>query len=142
METRIPGLRLRRALWSMVVLLVLIGAAVVVRRMVHLVPVLVNGYHPPGVPSNPTLAQFAALDDVFARYPILTLVHIVPALVFLLLAPLQFSAAIRARHLRWHRWSGRVVLICGMVVGVSALVMSFAMRSIGGVNQAAATTLF
>ena len=75
MESRSPGPRVRRALWSMVVLLVLIGAAVVVRRMVHLVPVLVNGYHPPGVPSNPTLAQFAALDDVFARYPILTLVH-------------------------------------------------------------------
>jgi hypothetical protein len=31
---------------------------------------------------------------------------------------------------------------CGAVIGVSALVMSFAMPSIGGVNQAAATTLF
>jgi hypothetical protein len=126
----------------MVVLLVLIGVAVVVRRMVHAVPILVNGYDPPAAPSNPALAQFAALDDIFARYPVLTLVHIGPAVVFLVLAPLQFSATIRARRLRWHRWSGRVLLSCGLVVGVSALVMSFAMPAIGGVNQAAATTLF
>jgi len=142
MESRKAGPRVRGALWSTVVVLVLIGVAVVARRMVQLVPVLLHGYHPPGVPSSPTLAQFAALDDVFARYPVFALVHIAPALVFLLLAPLQFSATIRARHLGWHRGSGRVVLACGMVVGLSALGMSFAMPAIGGVNQAAATTLF
>ena len=32
--------------------------------------------------------------------------------------------------------------MCGMMTGVSALVMSFGMPAIGGVNQAAATTLF
>jgi Predicted membrane protein (DUF2306) len=35
-----------------------------------------------------------------------------------------------------------LLLICGMMTGVSALVMSFGMPAIGGVNQAAATTLF
>jgi uncharacterized membrane protein len=79
---------------------------------------------------------------VFARHPGLTLVHIVPGLLFMVLGPLQFSSSIRARHLRWHRWSGRVFVICGLVIGISALVMSFGMPSIGGVNQAAATTLF
>src|SRR6266852_5942847 len=59
-----------------------------------------------------------------------------------LLGPLQFSSTIRARHLRWHRWSGRVFVTCGMIIGVSALVMSFGMPAIDGVNQAAATTLF
>jgi hypothetical protein len=34
------------------------------------------------------------------------------------------------------------LLLCGLVIGVSALVMSFGMPSIGGVDQAAATTLF
>src|SRR4029434_4542076 len=56
--------------------------------------------------------------------------------------PLQFSSVIRARHLQWHRRSGRLFLICGLVIGLTALVMSFAMPAIGGVNQAAATTLF
>src|SRR5229473_5338695 len=136
------GIRLRRALWSAVIFLALIGSAVAVRRMVHLVPIAVRGHHPPAFTSNPVAARFAALDDLFAHYPILTLVHIVPGLLFMLLGPLQFSSTIRARHLRWHRWSGRVFVTCGMVIGVSALVMSFGMPAIGGVNQAAATTLF
>ena len=60
----------------------------------------------------------------------------------MLLGPLQFSSTIRARHLRWHRWSGRVFIGCGLIIGSSALVMSFTMKSIGGVNQAAATIFF
>jgi uncharacterized membrane protein len=60
----------------------------------------------------------------------------------MLLGPWQFSAAIRARHLRWHRFSGRLFVICGAIIGISALVMSFAMPAIGGVNQAAATAIF
>jgi hypothetical protein len=136
------ALRIQRLLWSAVSLLVLIGIAVVLRRTVNLVPILINGYHPPAAASNPVAAQFAALDDVFARYPVLTLIHIIPGLLFMLLGPLQFSATLRARHLRRHRWSGRVYLVCSLIIGVSALVMSLAMPSIGGVTQAVATTLF
>ena len=105
-------------------------------------PVVVGGYHSPTVTPNPAAAQFAALDDLFAHYPILTLVHIVPGLLFMVLGPLQFSSTIRVRHLRWHCWSGRIFVICGVVIGISALVMSFGMPAIGGFNQAAATTLF
>ena len=137
-----PGKRLRRALWSAVIFLALIGAAVAVRRIAHLVPIVVRGYHPVAVTSNPAAARFAKLDDLFAHYPILTLVHIVPGLLFMMLGPLQFSATLRARHLRWHRWSGRIFVVCGVVIGISALVMSFGMPAIGGLNQAAATTLF
>ncbi len=102
-----PGIRLRRALWSAVIFLVLIGVVVAVRRLAHLVPIVAGGYHPPAVASNPVAARFAALDDLFARYPILTLVHIVPGLLFMMLGPLQFSSTIRARHLRLHRLNGR-----------------------------------
>jgi uncharacterized membrane protein len=136
------GIGRERALWSAVTFLAFIGVAVAVRRMVHLVPIVLHSYHPPAVNSNPRLAQFAALDDLFAHYPFLTLVHIVPGLLFMILGPLQFSRMIRARHLRWHRLSGRVFVISGMVIGISALVMSFGMPAIGGVNQAAATALF
>jgi uncharacterized membrane protein len=137
-----PGLGLRRAMWAAVIFLSVIGIAVAVRRMTHLLPIVAKGYRPPAVPANPRAAQFAALDDLFARYPVLTLVHIVPGLLFMVLGPLQFSATIRARHLRWHRFSGRIFVVCGLVIGVSALVMSLGMPAIGGVNQAAATTLF
>ncbi|HEY6389468.1 MAG TPA: DUF2306 domain-containing protein [Candidatus Acidoferrum sp.] len=137
-----PGIGRQRAVWYGVIFLAVIGVAVAVRRMVYVVPIVLHGYHPPPAPSNPRLAQFAALDDLFARYPILTLVHIVPGLLFMILGPLQFNPTIRARHLRWHRFSGRVFVVSGLVVGISALAMSFGMPAIGGVNQAAATTLF
>jgi uncharacterized membrane protein len=137
-----PGIGRQRALWGAVILLTLIGVAIGVRRTANLLPIVLDGYHPPVVPANPRLAQLAALDDLFARHPILTLVHIVPGMLFMILGPLQFSATIRARHLRWHRLSGRVFVICGLVIGISALVMSLGMPAIGGVNQAAATTLF
>lgn len=110
--------------------------------MVELIPIVVRGYQPPSVASNPVAAQFTALDDLFAHYPILTLVHIVPGFLFMMLGPLQFVPTIRARHLRWHRLSGRVFIVCSVVIGLSALAMSFAMPAIGGFNQAAATTLF
>ena len=137
-----PSIRVQVILWRTTIFLVLIGVFVVVRRTAHLVPILINGYHPPAGTSNPVAAQFLVLDDIFARYPFLTLIHILPALLFLLLGTLQFNQTFRQRHLRWHRWSGRVLLVCGLIVGVSALVMSFGMPAIGGVNQAAATTLF
>ena len=142
MECLKPNIRVHRILWGAVILLALIGLFVVVRRMAYLTPILINGYSPPTAPTNPTLAQFAALDDVFARYPVLTLIHILPSMLFVVLGPLQFSSTLRKRYFQWHRRSGRILFICGMVIGVSALVMSFAMPSVGGVNQASATTLF
>lgn len=131
-----------RLLWSAVIFLAFIGTAVAVRRMTHVIPVILHGYHRAPIPANPALAQFAALDDIFASYAVLTLIHIVPGMLFVLLAPIQFIASFRNRHIQWHRINGRIVFACGVVIGISALVMSFAMPAIGGVNQAAATTLF
>ena len=57
------------------------------------------------------------------------------------LMPFQFVRRIRARWLPWHRWSGRMLVVLGLIVGLSALVMSYTM-AIGGANETAATTLF
>src|SRR5262245_5584886 len=137
-----PSIRVQRMLWRTTVFLVLIGVFVVVRRAAHLVPILMNGYQPPAATSNPVAKQFLELDDIFARYPTLTLIHILPALLFVVLGLFQFNQRFRQRHLQWHRWTGRVLVVCGVIVGGSALLMSFGMPAIGGVNQAAATTLF
>jgi uncharacterized membrane protein len=133
---------MHRTLWGAVILLALIGVAVVVRRTVNLVPILLYGYRPAATASNPIAAQFAALDDIFARYPGLTLIHILPGLLFMVLGPLQFNTTLRTRHRQWHRWSGRVYLVFCLIIGVSALVMSVGMPSIGGLTQRVATTLF
>jgi uncharacterized membrane protein len=136
---REPG---RRGLWAAITILCLIGAAVVVRRTVALWPALMHGFRPPAPPANPALAQFTALDDLFARYALLTLVHILPGLLFVTLGPLQFSSSLRARHPLWHRVSGRVFLAASLTIGISALAMSFVMPAIGGPVQAAATAIF
>ncbi len=58
-----------------------------------------------------------------------------------LLGPLQFVRRIRSSYPWLHRWTGRAFLIASLIVGCSALAMSWKM-SIGGANETAATTLY
>jgi uncharacterized membrane protein len=121
-----------RILWSAVLFLSLIGVAVVVRRaLVLLYPAQFAGNFPPA----------RALDDVFAPHRSITLMHIIPGFLFMVLGPLQFAKGIRSRYPRFHRWSGRVLVTSGLIIGLTAIWMSLTM-SIGGINQAAATLLF
>jgi uncharacterized membrane protein len=129
--------RPRGPLRATVGVLLAIGVAAVVRRAVLVVPVLFVVGPPADRPSR----GFAALDDVFARHPVLTLAHILPGLLFLVIAPVQFSRRVRARAPSWHRWSGRLMVASGVVVGVSALDMAFRIP-IGGASQTAASAVF
>ena len=124
--------RASRLLWSTVIFLILIGVAAVTRRT--LVLIWPANF---GAPASPA----AVLDGGFARHMALTLIHILPGGLFLTLASLQFVPRIRQKHLQFHRWSGRVLIVCGLIIGTSALVMSYTMN-IGGPNETAATTLF
>jgi uncharacterized membrane protein len=121
-----------RFLWTALIFLVVIGVAAVTRRTLVL-------FRPGSVGGSGSPA--AALDAGFARHMALTLIHILPGGLFLILTPLQFLPSIRQKHLQVHRWMGRVLVVTGLIVGVSALVMSFTMN-IGGPNETAATTLF
>ena len=125
--TRAPSL-----VWAAAVVLALIGLAAAARRFI----LLLN----PPVP-NPRFIAGATLDAAFAAHRPLTLMHILPAFLFMALMPLQFVERIRERHIALHRWSGRLLLLLGAVIGATALVMSFTMN-IGGVSETAATTLF
>jgi len=127
-----PNPALVRILWAITLLLMLIGVAVVMRRTLAL---LVPSPAPPNFP------EAAAMDTGFARHRVLTILHITPGLLFILLAPLQFVRRLRNRKPKLHRWIGRVVLVCGLIIGGSALVMSPQM-AIGGPNETAATMLF
>ena len=121
-----------RLVWTGVIFLAVIGVAAVTRRtLVLLWPETFAG----------TASPAAALDAGFAKHMTLTLIHILPGGLFLILAPLQFVPGIRQKHLKVHRWMGRILVLCGLIIGVSALVMSFKMN-IGGPNETAATTLY
>jgi len=127
--------RTPRFLWTAVIVLVLIGVAAVTRRTLVLLWPAQFGIKT--MNANPA----AAHDVGFARHMALTLVHILPGALFLALTPVQFLPGIRSNHLAFHRWSGRVLVICGLIIGTSALIMSYKMN-IGGPNETAATTLF
>lgn len=123
---------LKRLAWIAVCFLALIGLAAAAHRILVLENPLAFSH------SNSP----AAVTDVgFNQHKLLTLVHIVPGVLFMVLGPLQLSRRIRSRHLAFHRWSGRVFLVCCLIIATSALIMSFRM-SIGGASETAATTFF
>jgi hypothetical protein len=118
-----------RLLWIVMVPLCAIGAAAVTRRLVVLGTAPVAG--PP---------QFAGLDASFAAKAGITPVHIVPSLLFVPLVPLQFVPSLRRRRPRLHRWTGRVLMSLGVVIGITALRLS--VHPVGGAVEATATILF
>jgi hypothetical protein len=111
-----------RFLWTAVIFLAFIGLAVAARRTIVLLR--------PGTLSA-TKNPAAALDAHFANQRALTLAHVLPAMLFMLLGPLQFVGSLRSKYPQIHRWSGRVFLSASAVVGVTGLTMAFG-KTIGG----------
>jgi len=114
------------AVWCAVVLLAAIGVGASVARGVFL-PDLVARLEPPRqrilqaldiqdpfAQERPAVARL--VDGRYAAHRGLTLLHVVPGSLFLAAAPLQFSRRLRTRHLRLHRWSGRVLLVLGVLL--------------------------
>jgi hypothetical protein len=100
---------------------ILISVAVVIRRVLALAF--------PSVQNRPT----AAMDAIFASHTLLTLAHILPAILFVLLAPVVvFRPAIR--------WPQLIFYPLGAVVGLTAYSMS--LYSIGGWTERSAVLLF
>lgn len=110
---------LRIAFWISIA----ISVAVVLRRIVALAAPSGNGPPP-----------MVKLDNTFASHAALTLAHIIPALLFVLLAP--FIVFRKARRL----WLERAFYILGAIVGLTAYAMtSF---SVGGWIERSAVLVF
>lgn len=69
------------------------------------------------------------------------MVQILPGLLFVVLGPFQFVRSLRRRKPAMHRWTGRVLVAAGLIIGGSAMVMRPQM-AIGGLNETAATMVF
>jgi uncharacterized membrane protein len=68
----------------------------------------------------------AAITPANARFfasPLPVVLHIVSVSVYAILGAFQFSTGFRRRWPGWHRVAGRILVLCGLVVGVSALWM-------------------
>ena len=118
-EQRAP-LWLRIGFWACTA----IAVAVVIRRIFAL-----------AFPPRSAPPQLAALDTFFASHAALTLAHILPALAFVLVAPLVvFRVPARAN------WSGRIIFPLGAIVGLTAYAMS--VDSVGGWMERSAVLFF
>lgn len=113
------SLLLRLGFWAGIV----IAVAAALRRLVAIVH-----------PSQTAPPQMATLDAVFASHAALTLAHILPAMAFVLLAPVVLLR--RSRPV----WPERLLFPLGVVVGVTAYAMSA--YSIGGWVERSAVLLF
>jgi|HubBroStandDraft_1064217.scaffolds.fasta_scaffold252526_1 hypothetical protein len=115
-------------LWPLFLLLCMIGIAAAVRRIVVLMaPQVVLGG-----------SQMNLLDVSFVSRKVLTLCHIVPALLFVLLLPAWFLRGVSRPKLH-HRLTYTLFLL-GAVVGVTALLLS--LHPFGGLNESTAAILY
>jgi uncharacterized membrane protein len=124
--------RLVRLLWLFTLVLVLISVAMVMHRTLSLFGL---------ISTSSALSGSAPLDAAFTQYAPLTMLHILPGLVFVVLGPLQFVKTLRIRRPRVHRRIGYIVLTSGLLTGVTALAMTTQM-AIGGATERTATALF
>ena len=129
-QARQPPMTIRVAKfagWTAIVLSVLIMLLFGTLRMVAMIQ------NPPST---------AVFDIRYVQHMLVAFVHIVPGLLFLSLAPLQFSKRIRQRHISFHRGLGRVLASCALISGVFALVAGFRLPAFGGIATQSATAFF
>jgi uncharacterized membrane protein len=73
------------------------------------------------------LAKGAEITPANARFfasPLPVVLHIVGASLYALLGALQFVSRFWRRGTGWHRWVGRFLVPCGLIVGLSGLWMT------------------
>ena len=73
------------------------------------------------------LAGGAEITPANARFfaaPLPVVLHIVGAAVYAILGAFQFAPGFRRRWPGWHRAAGRLVVACGLLVGLSGLWMT------------------
>jgi hypothetical protein len=121
-----------RPRWTRPVLYILcfIAAAAALRRIVALLVAKAAA-----APAGP----FGGLDAAFAARKALTLAHIIPALAFVLLLPLWFSARMRSNE-QAHRRITWLLFAVGFIVGITAIPL--VANPVGGVTELSAIIVF
>lgn len=79
--------------------------------------------------------DLSAKAAYFLAMPVPIALHVLGAAFYVLLGPLQFSAGLRRRAPLWHRWSGRALVVAGLLVAASAIWMTLTMPHAGGAGD-------
>lgn len=86
-----------------------------------LVPTLFGSLRLIGLAGGP---QLMPADPRMTASPLPVIVHVVSAIGYAVLGAFQFSTVLRRRRPGWHRVAGRVLVVLGMAVALSALWMT------------------
>ena len=84
------------------------------------------------IQQGPTAASTEMTSMQYFATPIPIVLHIVAGVIFNLLAPLQFAPVFQVRWRAWHRWSGRLLVVAGLLVGLTGLWMNHFFPQYGG----------
>lgn len=87
------------------------AAFIVSTIVVALYAAIVYGFLPLGSHLHPQMTRNYNLN------PVAVYIHVFGAAIALLLSPLQLSSVIRKKYIAIHRWSGRLYLLAGVVLG-------------------------
>lgn len=117
----------RKILWTGTWILTVIGILMVLRRIG-----VMAGF------GKWLISPRFPFDSSLRNHPMLTIIHIIPGLVFILLGPFQF----RRMPQRFSKTSLYFFISASIIVGISALVMPFITLPLGGLNEAVASSFF
>ncbi len=128
---------LERTGWVLVAVMLLVGLGSVIARMVFMGE---------AAAANEAAESYNAFDVRYVMNPLVTWLHLLPALGIALTGPLQFVRRVRTERRALHRLSGRIYLLCGVIAGLSGLYLGAVHPFSGwqgpGINEAIATIFF
>jgi uncharacterized membrane protein len=123
--------RLKRVGWATILFITAIGTAGALNHLLD--QLFFIGDSPAVRDANVSLfgASFFRHWLAFRTYPVARVAHMVPGLLFMLLAPLQFIPSLRRRHPRFHRMNGRAVVALSLALIPSGMIFAFAHPYVG-----------
>lgn len=105
-------------------------------RMAVEVAVGLTGIDPSSDRYREYQADVVAFSGKYYTYRRATFLHVLPGALLFFLAPLQFSPHLRSRYIGFHRWTGRLILVSVVALGLSGFF--FGAMPFGGVPETVA----
>ena len=138
------------ALWCAVILLIVIGVVASTGRTmfpgdfgVSIDPIRTTAFHALNRLDPAALQreqEVRLIDAKFGAHRLATWMHVIPGAIFLLFAPMQFSSRLRGRYLRFHRWSGRLLVVTAFAAVLPGFYFGLLMPY-GGVGESVVIAL-
>lgn len=117
----------RRGVWVLLIVLSLLGVFACISHY-YLRPTVafaVANHISPGP------AWYTEQLPLYDQHALMTFIHLVPAAIFMLLAPVQFSRRLQQRFTWLHRLIGRSLLVLGLFLAAAGIVIGVVMPFAG-----------